>query len=1007
MPTSLPAHRSRLRTGRLAACVFGAVALSLAAGGPVRGDFGTAGVAFLKKHCVSCHGADRPEAGLALHAFSDDKSVLGQARLWETVLTRVESGEMPPEEKPRPAAAEVVAFVGSVRGVFARADAAGPNPGRVPIRRLNRTEYSNTVRDLLMLDEATDPTPMLPTDPVTYGFDNNAAALQMSPWIMESYLRAAEMIAEKAVRPTPPDREVRVYESRAFKPDYPRGRRPVAELVEILEKAVAAGPKDAAARFALARGRAAAYAKKEPHLDVVVGDEESGAWFGHHSFGTTSVPFEVRPAKDAAATEAAKAHLDAAIVAYREGLAIAPGDHWPRLQFAWCLLQAGDKATALPEIRAVFDAAWAEEQGLGMVWSDFSSVTGGAGELLKPLLDAKEDADEIKRIGERAAAIKKIRRDRAYHRLDSSGKHAAQTGPFWTTYGVGTSGPDVLNWSLTDDFLCRVEAFVESAGVEPVRLAVFAGGRGLDASANAAELAALRIPESLSASRILHVAEVASRSADKPTVIEVRVGRRGRPGELGHLGVAVVPPKEGAPPIRLRFRVSGEGPLLPESHEFLLGASAAGSPAERTRAVIGRLLPRAFRRPVTREEIEVVAGFADRAVADGESWEAGMQQAVVALLCSPKFLYRPEVEDAAPAGRPRPLGEFELASRLSYFLWSSMPDDELFAVAGQGKLAATLDAQVRRMLMDPRAAALVDNFAFQWLNLAALEGVAPDKKTFPKFDDGLRASMAGETRAFLRHVFRDNRPILDMIAADYTFLDGRIGGHYGVADTMGNRPGSKPAIPGGVPLRDRFVRVQLQGPERGGLLTQASILTMTSAPTRTSPVKRGAWVLERILGSAPPPPPPNVPELEAEKTTTAGSLREQLQQHRANPTCAACHDKIDPLGFAFEGYDAVGGLRQKDGNQPIDTSGVLPDGTKIDGVADVRKALLARKDEFVRAFVERLLTYAIGRGPEYYDRRAIDGIVAAAARDDYRFAAIVTAIAQSDPFRMRGKEQEP
>lgn len=983
-----------------------AAGLALALGSAARADFGTAGVAYLKKHCLSCHGADKPEAGLSLHTFSDDKSVLAQAKLWETALARVESGEMPPEEKPRPTAAETAAFVGSVRGVFAKAEAAGPNPGRVPIRRLNRTEYKNTVRDLLLLDETTDPTTMLPTDPVTLGFDNNAAALQMSPWIMDSYLRAAEMVAEKAIRSNLPPREVRTYGGNAFKPEYSRGRRTVADLVAVLEKAVEARPKDAAARFTLARTRAAAYAKKEPHLDVVANEEEWGAWFGHSS-GADNVPFEVRPAKDAAATEAAKQHLDAAIAAYREGLAIAPGDHWARLQLAWCLLQAGDKATALQEIRTVFEAAWAEEQGLSMAWSDFRSVTEHAGGMLKPLLDAKEDAAEIKLIGERGAAIKKIPRERAYHQLDSGGKHAAQTGPFWVHYGIQTGGAEMLNWSLADDFLCRVEAFVESAGAEPVRLAVFAGGRGLDAYASEADLAALRLPEKVSPSKILAVAEITSRSAEKPTVIEVRVGRRGRTGELGHLGIAVVPPKEGSPPVRLRFRLSGEGPLPPESHETLVGSAGSGSPAERSRAVIGRLLPRAFRRPVTRDEIEVIAGFADRAVTDGESWEAGMQQALVAMLCSPKFLYRPELDDAAPAGKSRPLGEFELASRLSYFLWSSMPDEELFTLAGQGKLAANLDAQVRRMLVDPRAAALVDNFALQWLNLAALERSAPDKQTFPKFDDELRAAMLGETRAFIRHVFVDNRPLLDLIASDYTFLNGRIGGHYGVADTMGNRPGPKPAVAGGEPLRDRFVRVQLQGPERGGLLTQASILTMTSAPTRTSPVKRGAWVMERILGSAPPPPPPNVPELEADKVKTAGSLREQLEQHRANPTCAACHAKIDPLGFAFEAYDAVGALRQKEGNQPIDTSGVLPDGTKIEGVVGVRTALLARKDEFVRAFAEQLLTYAIGRGVEYYDKRAIDGIVAAAARDDYRFASVVAAIVHSDPFLMRGREQEP
>jgi hypothetical protein len=307
------------------------------------------------------------------------------------------------------------------------------------------------------------------------------------------------------------------------------------------------------------------------------------------------------------------------------------------------------------------------------------------------------------------------------------------------------------------------------------------------------------------------------------------------------------------------------------------------------------------------------------------------------------------------------------------------------------------------MLKDPRSRTLVDNFAMQWLQLKRISFVAPDGGLFPAFNQRLREAMLQETRMFLESVIREDRSILDLVDSDYTFLNERLAKHYNIADTNGNRQGEKPAKPGGAPIRgDNFVRVSLPPGDRGGLLTQASILTVTSNPTRTSPVKRGRWVLEQILGTPPPPPPPNVPELpETPQSVQSGSLRQRMEQHRANPSCANCHTRMDAIGFALENFNAIGAWRAKDGAFDIDPSGVLPDGTNIKGVADLKKAILAKKELFARCLIEKMMIYALGRGIEPYDDRSLDKASSALSKDKYRFSTLVVEIVKSDPFRLR------
>jgi hypothetical protein len=376
-----------------------------------------------------------------------------------------------------------------------------------------------------------------------------------------------------------------------------------------------------------------------------------------------------------------------------------------------------------------------------------------------------------------------------------------------------------------------------------------------------------------------------------------------------------------------------------------------------------------------------------------------MQKVIQIVLCSPKFLFRVELDDRPSNPEPRPIDSFHLASRLAYFLWSSMPDDELLDLAEKGQLRAALDAQIVRMLADEKSSEFVRSFARQWLQIGRLEQFSPDAKRFPTFSEVLRAAMLKETELFFTTVMREDRSILDLIDADFTFLNLPLARHYGIADTNGNWMRQKPEQPRGQPFTDKdFLRVSIPHDLRGGLLTHASVLTVTSNPTRTSPVKRGKWVLEQLLGAPPPPPPPNIPELEADNRKLTGTLREQMEQHRANPSCAACHSTMDPLGFAFENYNAIGAWREKDGEHDINAAGELPGGQQFSGPTGLKEVLLARKDDFTKCLVEKMLIYALGRGMEYYDRPTLSRIAKTVADNDYRFSSLVVEIVKSEPF---------
>jgi hypothetical protein len=740
---------------------------------------------FVGKHCVACHGPEKKKGNLVLHVFKDERALLKDRKTWTKVLQMLSAGEMPPVGRPQPTVEEREAVQQAVYAIFDVADAGKRDPGKVTMRRLNRAEYQNTIRDLVGVDF--DPTEDFPADDVGYGFDNIGDVLTVSPVHMERYLAAAEAIMKRAITVGEP-------------------------------------PK--------------------------AGNHPTPAIF------------------------------------------LLPG------------LSLEERRRAKVQFRSLFS-------GDDSLYIDY--------------------------------------------KLQQKG-----------------------------DYVAKVRVYGQQAGKDPVRFAL------------------------LIDNKIRKTFEVKEDNPKAAKFYELPVKVR-----KTEVTVSVKLLNEYADPADKekkrglfvnQIQLVGPADTRPPSHHKIMAHEEGAGNDDAAREILERFASKAYRRPATKAEVERLLDLVHKVEKSGERWDRAMQLTLEAVLCSPKFLFRVELDDRPGSAEPHPISDYQLASRLSYFLWNSMPDDELFALAAKNQLHENIEAQVRRMLKDPKASTLTENFLTQWLQLRLLKTVNPDPKLFPEFDERLRQAMLKETQLCFEAILREDRSILELIDANYTYLNERLGRHYGIRDTAGSRAGGK-MQPGGKYLpRSDFAKVTLHDGERGGILTQASVLTVTSNPTRTSPVKRGKWVLEQILGTPPPPPPPNVPELE-EKGQLTGSLRQRMEQHRKNPSCANCHARMDAMGFAFENFDAVGQFRTKDGRFDIDPSGTLPSGQSFKGAAELKQILLSKKDLFARTVAEKLLTYALGRGLEYYDRRAVDRIVSAVAQSDYRFSTLVVEITKSDPFRMRrGKD---
>ena len=478
--------------------------------------------------------------------------------------------------------------------------------------------------------------------------------------------------------------------------------------------------------------------------------------------------------------------------------------------------------------------------------------------------------------------------------------------------------------------------------------------------------------------RLIGVAFIEKDEVRDEEVLRPRM--RGAGAEIGVGAVTISGP----------YNAKGPGDTLSRKRIFACRPASASEEEPCARRILSTLESRAYRRPVTANDVETLIPFYIAGKTEG-GFDLGIQRAIQRLLVSPQFLFRIERDPSnAEPGSAHPVSDLELASRLSFFLWSSIPDDELLSLASQGKLRqpGILQQQVDRMLADSRSASLVSNFAEQWLYLRDIENKRPNEALFADFDESLRDAFRKETDLFLDSVLRGNHSVLDLLSANYTFVNERLAKHYGIPNVHGSD----------------FRRVTFPADSpRGGLLGQGSILTITSYANRTSPVSRGKWVLENLLSAAPPPPPPDVPALKTEEKDTGKTLtmRDAMIQHRANPACAGCHSRMDPIGFAMENFDAIGRWRDLDAGNPIDASGVFPGGEKFEGMAGLKAALLSHPEEFVSTITEKLMMYGVGRNVQYYDRPAIRAIIKQAARSNYTFASLVLGVVESAPFQMR------
>lgn len=524
-----------------------------------------------------------------------------------------------------------------------------------------------------------------------------------------------------------------------------------------------------------------------------------------------------------------------------------------------------------------------------------------------------------------------------------------------------------FNAPAKGEYVFKVRGFGELAGPEPPKLALRVGGKELAIfdvanKKGATYEARTTLEAGVQKIAVAYLNNYKDASNDRNVFVE---------------GVEIIGPP-------------GLPPGLPESHKRLITRMPKpGEEHEVALEILNRFARRAYRRPVSDAEVGRLAGFVDLALKNGGSFLEGVRAAVQAGLCSPHFLFRWELDSQAmKPGEVRDLGDYEVASRLSYFLWSSMPDPELFALAEKGELRknGNLEKQVTRMMQDWRSYAFVKNFAGQWLQIRNIWEASIDPDTFPKWDDSLKGAMKEETELFFQAVMKEDRPVTDLLDADFTFLNEKLARYYGIEGVKG----------------DKFQRVTLpKDSPRGGVLTQGSVLLSTSTPTRTSPVIRGKWILEQILGTPPPPPPPDVPPLQEQKAINqSASLRQRLEQHRSRAECSGCHAKMDPLGFALENFDATGAWRDSDGKFPIDAGGELANGTKFNGARELKQVLKSNKS-FVRSLARKMMTYGLGRGLEYPDKCAVDAALDQAGKQGNKFSALVTAIVTSDPFLKR------
>jgi mono/diheme cytochrome c family protein len=912
----------------------------------------------LTRYCYDCHGDGMDKGGVAFDEFKSAAEVRAARKTWESTLRVITRHEMPPpgeaEEFPTEAERETIAqFV--ERELF-QLDPAHPDPGRVTLRRMNRAEYANAIRDLVGVEF--NATADFPPDDSGYGFDNIGDVLSLPPVLMEKYFAAADKILDQAIVTEPiRSRTIRVPASLAkvgFNAVGDRGDGWV-QLISLEEDDVAVELPILAAGDYIVRFQAFA-------------TKTGGALVGQGS----DKPVEFK--EDPGPTRIALALNDAFV----RDFVVGTDEAKPEVYEARLGVPAGRQS-----FRAVMRRQRHGENELTM-------LNGRLGKQQPGIVFVKW----IELEGPLPAATRRVAPADAAARATGDGR--VMPGGARLLEGAGSVETEIVA-EREGEFILRAQAYAYQAGDEAVKMEFRVDGKPVQAF----DVLAPGEMQPLPRQRVFSPALLVPQPELYETRVQLAAGRHRFAAAFTN---PFSDPENKNPNLRqrrlvlqhLEFADLSAPVLTPQKPAPI--AELFARHGEDARAIVSAFARRAWRRPPTSGEIERLLKLTTLARAQGESFEGAVKLALKAVLVSPHFLFIGDALAAGePAGSPAPAGgatvpitELALASRLSFFLWSSGPDEELLALAERGQLRAQLAPQVRRLLASPKAQALVDNFAGQWLQIRSLETFAPDKKLFPDYDPALRAAMQRETELFFAHVLRADRSLLDFLRGDYTFVNPRLAKFYGL-----------PALPA-TTAADEFRRVSLAATRRRGVLTHASILTLTSNPTRTSPVKRGKWVLENLLGTPPPPPPPEVPELDDKSRQLTGTLRQQMEQHRANPNCASCHARMDPIGFGFENFDAIGAWRGKDGAAPVDAAGELATGEKFADAAALSEILArTRADDFRRCLAEKMLTYALGRGVEYYDRPAVNTIVEKLRAGGDRFSALMLAVAESFPFQHR------
>lgn len=869
----------------------------------------------LQQYCYDCHGDGMDKGNFAMDKHADFKTLMADRKFWDNVREHVDTHVMPPENKDQPANAEREIITHWIENDVFWVDPDRPDPGHITLRRLNRVEYNNTVRDVFRVD--TRPATTFPPDDSGYGYDNIGDVLSLSPLLMEKYMKAARQVADDAFWLRAPARLLREVQGGQFE-----------------------DPSDVSS--ALPDGSRNVFSGGDIVAKVEV--PASGVWRA-----------ELKVSATQAGTEKARfaVLLDGKEVRQFEVKADFNGDSATKWERVWFDLpmEKGHRKVVIRFLNDFFDEAATDPKR-----KDRNLLVSHL-EVKGPLKIRSADQSRLLDV---LCEGKKL----MVPSLTIRGTDFEQGG--------GGSGMDSDSiWIFANDYVKRSVEIPEN-GKYRIRMWVGADQAG-------PEKAKLRV-----------------NFGD----VDLGVREIGVKGSGQYEEWTFEPElKKGTHELRIAFINDFSGGPGQDRNAFINDVIIE-APATRVvkpdRELLGkwieRLGLRTFRRPLDAEDLAKLNAMVDMVLQDGGTALDAMKLVSEALLSSPKFLFRGGAQPTGPVHAGSALvDEYTLASRLSYFLWSSSPDDELLRLAASGELRKNLPQQITRMIGDWKAWSMAENFAGQWLQLRNIDLVAPNRRQFPEFEGGIAGEMKRESQLYFDHIFRENRSVLEFIDSDYTFLNEKLARFYGIAGVKG---------------RD-FRKVSLEGTPRGGILTHGSVLTITSHPNRTSPVKRGQFVLENILGTPPPPAPQNVPAFREDRgAKVEGTLRQRFEAHRANPSCASCHAFLDPMGFALENYDAIGRWRDLDNRQPIDATGKLLTGQQFNGARELRKVLLeARKTEFTKCLTDNMLIYALGRGLDYPDKPFVKEIVASVGASGYKFQDIILGIVNSPPFqRMRVPE---